>query len=81
MIREVILGGAVMYLIILIVQIINRPSVGLEAIAAGSVIAIAAGIYLYAHPYRIHAWESVSLWAAVLLFLIYGIFKYVTGVP
>jgi hypothetical protein len=81
MIREIILGGAGMYLIILAVQIINRPSVSLEAIAAGSVLALATGIYLYAHPGRIHAWESVALWSAVLLFLVYGIFKYVTGAP
>ncbi len=79
MIREVILGGAAIYLIILIAQIIERPSVGIEAIAAGSVLAIAAVLYSYDHPSRIHAWESVTLWTAVLLFMAYGIFKYAGG--
>lgn len=81
MIREVLLGAAVMYVIILIAQIIERPSVALEAIAAASVIAIAVGIYLSHQPHRVHAVESVALWTAVLLFLAYGIFKYVTGGP
>jgi hypothetical protein len=79
MIREVILGAAAMYVVILIAQIIERPSLALEAIAAGSVIAITAGIYLSRHPHRVHAVESVVLWATVLLFLAYGIFKYLAG--
>ncbi len=79
MIREVILGGAAIYVIILIAQIIERPSVGVEAIAAGSVLAIAAALYLSHNPHRIHNWESVALWTAVLLFLAYGIFKYTGG--
>jgi hypothetical protein len=79
MIREVILGGAAIYIIILIAQIIERPSVGVEAIAAGSVLAFAAVLYLSRNPHRIHNWESVALWTAVLLFLAYGIFKYTGG--
>jgi hypothetical protein len=81
MIREVLLGAAAMYVIILLAQIIERPSVALEAIAAASIIAIAAGLYLYDHPHRVHNWESVALWTAVLLFLAYGIFRYLTGGP
>jgi hypothetical protein len=81
MIREVILGAGAMYLIILIAQIIQRPSVGLEAILAGSVLAVAMGVYLSAYPYRIHAGESVAVWTGVLLFLVYGLFKYLTGAP
>jgi hypothetical protein len=81
MIREVILGAGAMYLIILIAQIIQRPSVGLEAILAGSVLAVAMGVYLSAYPHRIHAGESVAVWTGVLLFLVYGLFKYLTGAP
>jgi hypothetical protein len=79
MIREVILGGAVIYIIILIAQIIERPSVGIEAIAAGSVLAFAAALYLSSNPHRIHNGESIALWIAVLLFLAYGVFKYTGG--
>jgi hypothetical protein len=81
MIREVILGAGGMYLIILIAQIIQRPSVGLEAILAGSVLAVAMGVYLSAYQHRIHAGESVAVWTGVLLFLVYGLFKYLTGAP
>jgi hypothetical protein len=79
MIREVILGAGIIYLIIILLQAIARPSVGMEAIAAGSILAVATAFYWYRNHEGLHRGETVALWGAVLLFLLYGILKY-TGV-
>ncbi len=47
MIREVLLGAGITYLLILAIQIIQRPSVASGAIAAASLIMIATGFYWY----------------------------------
>jgi multisubunit Na+/H+ antiporter MnhB subunit len=79
MIREVILGGGIIYLIIILLQAIARPSVGMEAIVAGSILAVATAFYWYRNHEGLHRWEAVALWGAVFLFLLYGVLKY-TGV-
>lgn len=79
MIREVILVAGTIYLIILLLQAIARPSVGMEAIVAGSILAVATAFYWYRKHEGIHRWEAIALWGAVLLFLLYGVLKY-TGV-
>jgi uncharacterized membrane protein len=76
MIREVLLGAGITYLIILAIQIIQRPSVASEALAAGSLIMIATGFYWYGSHEGVHKWEIIMLWTAILLFVIYGILKY-----
>lgn len=76
MIREILLGAGITYLIILAIQIIQRPSVATGALAAGSLIMIAAGIYWYGSHEGVHKWEIIMLWSAILLFVIYGILKF-----
>ncbi len=76
MIREVILGGGVIYLAILAIQFLQRPSEALGAVIAASVLALATGLYWYDNHHRIHTWEMVALWSVVLLFLVYGLVKY-----
>lgn len=76
MIREVLLGAGVTYLIILAIQIIQRPSTALGALAAGSLIMIAVGCYWYNSHEAIHRWEITMLWSAVFLFVIYGVLKF-----
>ena len=46
MIREILLGAGITYLIILAIQIIQRPSIATAAIAAGSLIYGRNGILL-----------------------------------
>jgi len=79
MIREIILGGGIIYLIIILLQAFERPSVGMEAIVAGSILAVATAFYWYRKHEGLHQWETCALWGAVLLFLLYGVLKY-TGV-
>lgn len=76
MIREILLGAGITYLIILAIQIIQRPSVAMGALAAGSLIILATGFYWYGSHEGVHKWEIIMLWSAILLFVIYGILKF-----
>ncbi len=76
MIREVLLGAGITYLIILAIQVLQRPSVASGAIAAASLIMIGTGFYWYHRDESVHTWEIIMLWSAVLLFVVYGILKY-----
>ncbi|MDD1707577.1 MAG: hypothetical protein LUQ33_00200 [Methanoregulaceae archaeon] len=76
MIREILLGAGITYLIILAIQIVQRPSTVVGAIAAGSLLMVAAGFYWYDSHEGVHRWEIIMLWSAILLFVIYGILKF-----
>jgi hypothetical protein len=76
MIREAILFGGVLYILITIAQIIDRPSILSEGIVVAIILAIATAYYLIHDEHRLHTSEVVALWAAVLLFMVYGLFKY-----
>jgi O-antigen/teichoic acid export membrane protein len=76
MIREVILFGGVLYILITIAQLIDRPSIWAEGIIVSVVLAIATAYYLMKDEHRLHTAEIVALWAAVLLFVVYGMLKY-----
>jgi uncharacterized membrane protein len=76
MIREVILLGGAIYLVILAVQLFQVPSEALGVVIAASILALATGLYWYDNHHRIHTWELVALWSVVLLFLVYGLLKY-----
>lgn len=76
MIREVILVGGVIYLVIILLQAVSRPSIAMESIAAGSILAVATMFYWYGKHDCLHRWEIIALWSAVLLFLLYGVLKY-----
>ena len=76
MIREVILFGGVLYILITIAQIIERTSIVAEGIVVAMVLAIATAYYLIRDEHRLHTAEIAALWAAVLLFVLYGVLKY-----
>lgn len=76
MIREILLGAGITYLIILAVQVIQRPTVATGALAAGSLIMIGAGFYWYGSHEGVHRWEVILLWSAILLFVLYGTLKF-----
>ena len=76
MIREGILFGGVLYVLITIAQIIDRPSIWAEGIIVAVVLAIATAYYLINDEHRLHTAEIAALWAAVLLFVVYGTLKY-----
>lgn len=76
MIREAILFGGVLYTLITIAQIIDRPSIWAEGIIVAIVLAIATAYYLIKDEHRLHTAEIAALWAAVFLFVVYGMLKY-----
>ena len=76
MIREAILFGGAMYILISIAQIIDRPAIWAEGIVVTLALAIATACYLIHDEQRLHISEISALWAAVLLFLVYGMLKY-----
>jgi hypothetical protein len=76
MIREAILFGGAMYVLISIAQIIDRPAIWSEGIGVTLVLAIVTAFYLIDDEHRLHISEIVALWAAVLLFIVYALLKY-----
>jgi hypothetical protein len=76
MIRETILFGGVLYILITIAQIIDRPAIWSEGIVVAIILGIATAYYLIHDEHRLHTSEIVALWAAVLLFVAYGLLKY-----
>jgi disulfide bond formation protein DsbB len=76
MIRECILAGGVIYVIIAIIQVVQRPSLAFEGIAVAIGLALATAFYLTRREHELHSWEAVAFWASVLLFAAYGILKF-----
>jgi hypothetical protein len=76
MIREAILFGGALYILISLAQIIERPAIWPEGIVVALVLAVSTAYYLIHDKHRLHYSEIAALWAAVLLFLVYGILKY-----
>lgn len=76
MIREAILFGGVLYILITLAQVINRPPIRAEGVIVAVVLAIATAYYLMKDEHRLHTAEIAALWAAVLLFVVYGALKF-----
>jgi len=76
MIRECILAGGVIYVLIAIIQIIQRPSLAFEGIAVIICLALATAFYLTRREHELHTGEAITFWASVLLFAAYGILKF-----
>jgi len=73
MIREVLVLATLIYLLIIAVQLIDRPALWLQSLAVAAALGLAAGVYWFREELRLGKWEAVALWAAVLLFVIYAI--------
>ena len=75
MIRESILAGGIIYLLINAIQVIQRPSLVMEGVLVGFALSFATAFYLTRREHALHTAEAVALWAAVLLFGVYGFLK------
>lgn len=73
MIREVLVLGTLIYLLVIAVQCFDRPSLWLQGLAIGGALALATGVYWFREELRLRQWEAVALWVAVLLFVAYGL--------
>jgi len=76
MIRECILAGGVIYVLIAIIQIIRRPSLAFEGIAVIIGLALATAFYLTRREHELHTGEAIAFWASIILFAAYGILKF-----
>ena len=76
MIREALLFGGVLYILITIAQIIERPAIWSEGIVVAIILGIATAYYLIHDEHRLHISEIAALWAAVLLFMVYALLKF-----
>ena len=76
MIREAILFGGVLYILITIAQIIDRPGIWSEGIVVAIILGFATAYYLIHDEHRLHISEIAALWAAVLLFMVYALLKF-----
>ena len=76
MIRKAILFGGVLYILITLMQVLDRPMIWLEGIVVSVALAAATAYYLMRDEHRLHTSEMVALWAAVLLFAVYGFLKF-----
>ena len=76
MIREAILFGGVLYILITLAQVLDRPMIWLEGAVVSVALAAATSSYLMRDEHRLHTSEIIALWAAVLLFLVYGTLRY-----
>ncbi len=76
MIREAIIFGGVVYILITLAQVLDRPMIWLEGVVVSVALAAATIFYLVRDEHELHTSEIIALWAAVLLFLVYGMLKY-----
>lgn len=76
MIREAILSGGVLYILITLAQVLDRPMIWFEGVIVSVALAAATTFYLMHDEHNLHTSEIIALWAAVLLFVVYGCLKY-----
>lgn len=76
MIRAVLVLGTLIYILVIAVQYIDRPSLWLESLLICGALILASAVYWFRDELRLQRWESVALWAAVLLFVVYGLAKF-----
>ncbi len=76
MIGKVILFGGVLYVLITVAQILDRPLIWLEGMVVVAALGAATAFYYSTDEHRLHTSEILALWAAVLLFALYGFMKY-----
>lgn len=76
MIRGAVLFGGILYILITIAQVLDRAAIWVEGVIVAIAIALATAFYLTDDGRRLHTSEIVALWAAVLLFAVYGCLKY-----
>ncbi|MCU0631440.1 MAG: hypothetical protein MUC66_00490 [Methanolinea sp.] len=76
MIREVLVLGTLIYILIIAVQLIDRPSLWLQSLLIVVALALATGVYWFREELRLQRWEVMALWVAVFLFVAYGLARF-----
>ena len=76
MIKEAVVAGVIIYIVINIAQVLDRPSVAVEGFVIIASLVCAGILYWYRNEEVMRKWEGAALWAVVLLFLVYGALKF-----
>ncbi len=76
MIKEAVVVGVIIYIVINIAQVLDRPSVVFEGVVIIASLVCAGILYWYRNEEVMRRWEGAALWAVVLLFLVYGALKF-----
>lgn len=76
MIREFILAGGILYLLIDGVQILDRPTISLQGVAVGFLLLVISGVFWFQEEESLRKWEYLFVWCAVLLFVGYGMLNF-----
>ena len=76
MIRVAVVAGVIIYIVINIAQVLDRPSVVIEGVVIIASLVCAGILYWYRNEEVMRKWEGAALWAVVLLFLVYGALKF-----
>jgi len=76
MIKEAVVAGVIIYIVINIAQVLDRPSVAIEGFVIIASLVCAGILYWYRNEEILRRWEGAALWAVVLLFLVYGALKF-----
>lgn len=76
MIRKAILFGGVLYILITLAQILDRPAILAQGLIVTVALAVATAYYYLLDEHRLHDSEVIAIWAAVLLFVVYGALRY-----
>jgi len=76
MIREVLVLGTLIYILIIAVQLIDRPSLWLQSLLIVVALALATCVYWFREELRLQRWEVMALWVAVFLFVAYGLARF-----
>ena len=76
MIKEAVIAGVIIYIVINIAQVLDRPAVAIEGFVIIASLVCAGILYYFRNEGILRKWEGAALWAVVLLFLVYGALKF-----
>ena len=76
MIKEFVLAGGILYILINGIQVLDRPSVNMQGLAVAILLLAASSVFWYREEKPLKKWEYLLVWCGVLLFVLYGALNY-----
>lgn len=72
MIKEFVLAGGILYILINGIQVLDRPSINMQGLAVAILLLAASSVFWYREEDPLKKWEYILVWCAVMLFVLYG---------
>jgi len=73
MIKEFILAGGILYILLDGIQVLERPSINMQGLAVAILVLAASSVFYYQETEPLKKWEYIMVWCAVMLFVVYGV--------